>query len=257
MHMSGAEPFTIWSGGEGCLLLHSLTSSPAEMRELGEYLANRDISVHAPLLAGHGTRPEDLIDAADWKEWLQSAMEGLDILTSRISGPIFLCGQSVGGLLSLYMAGEEEAAKDIKGVISIGSALYLRNWKISLFLPLVKHTFAGKIYRFDKPIAYDINDPEGREKIICYDRTPVKAVVSLVELKDIVRSRLSQVKVPVLAAHGGQDRTVPPGNLDVFAAELDPAEVETLLCPQSGHLVTMDYDRALLFERTYNFIKSF
>ncbi len=252
MLMEGAQPFIIEgnSGKVGCLLLHSLTSSPREMRELGEHLAARGITVSAPLLAGHGTRPSDLITQG-WQNWLQSAREGLGALRNRCDGSIFLCGQSVGGLLSLYLAGEEEIA----GIISIGAALYLKNLKITLFLPLAKHTFISNIYRYDRPIAYDINDPEGREAMVCYDRTPVKSVVSLVELKEQVRGMLPSVQVPLLVAHGALDTIVPPGNMETLAAETGTDRVETLLCPRSKHLVTMDYDRHELFNRIHCFIE--
>ncbi len=223
------------------------------MRGLGEYLGGRGITVHAPLLAGHGTKVEDLIERG-WTDWLDSAREGLKTLRGLCSGSIFLCGQSVGGLLSLYMGGEE---KGINGLISIGAALYLQNWKISLFLPLVKHTFIGSLYRFDRAIAYDINDPAGIGQMLCYDRTPVKAVVSLVELKDLVRARLPELKTPLLAAHGEQDSIVPPGNLEVIAREAGSQEVETMLCSRSRHLVTMDYDRNDLFKKIAVFIEKY
>src|SRR5687768_16151489 len=63
--MPGAEPFIYRAGEVGCLMVHGFTSSPFEMRGLGRHLAERGITAAAPLLAGHGTSPEDL----DGKTW--------------------------------------------------------------------------------------------------------------------------------------------------------------------------------------------
>jgi esterase/lipase len=92
----------------GCLLIHGFTGSPPELLPLGKYLAERGCMVAAPLLAGHGTRVEDLA-ATSWQDWLQSAADALKRLREEPIERIFLIGISMGGLLSLMLAAEESA----------------------------------------------------------------------------------------------------------------------------------------------------
>ena len=51
----GCEPVYNAGGESACLLLHGFTSSPYEMRLLGEYLGREGYTVSIPLLPGHGT----------------------------------------------------------------------------------------------------------------------------------------------------------------------------------------------------------
>ena len=52
--------FVLTAGPIGVLLIHGFPGSPVEMRLIGEYLNEREMTVLAPLLPGHGTTPEDL-----------------------------------------------------------------------------------------------------------------------------------------------------------------------------------------------------
>src|SRR5438046_9958428 len=90
----GAEPFFYPGGETGCLLLHGLSPSPFTLRELGGYLAGQGITVAAPLLAGHGTSPEDL-RTKTWPDWVVSAHAGLGPLRAHGCQRIFLAGLSL------------------------------------------------------------------------------------------------------------------------------------------------------------------
>src|SRR3989442_497796 len=96
-----ADPFVLGEGPDGCLLLHGLTGSPAEMRPVGEALAAAGFRAVGPLLPGHGTTPEDL-DTTTRADLIQAAESAL--LSLEGARRIFLCGLSVGGLLAIHLA---------------------------------------------------------------------------------------------------------------------------------------------------------
>ena len=60
-----AEPFFFPGQGEnariGCLVTHGFTGAPKEMRWLGEYLHRQGYTVCGMRLAGHATRPADMV----------------------------------------------------------------------------------------------------------------------------------------------------------------------------------------------------
>ena len=70
------RPWRIGTGPRGALLLHGFAGTPPELRRLGEELANAGWRCHGPLLAGHGTTPEDLARTR-WEDWAASAEEAL------------------------------------------------------------------------------------------------------------------------------------------------------------------------------------
>src|SRR5215210_2772252 len=93
------SPFTLGpvDAPVACLLIHGFSGSPPEMRWLGGYLAGRGVRVEGVRLAGHGTEPEDLTYLT-WRDWLQSAAEGLARLAQE-GRKIVVIGFSMGGLL--------------------------------------------------------------------------------------------------------------------------------------------------------------
>ena len=63
----------------GCLLIHGFTSTPAELRLIGEGLARVGYTTNGILLAGHGTQPEDLLPVT-YEDWIESAQQGINQL---------------------------------------------------------------------------------------------------------------------------------------------------------------------------------
>src|ERR1039458_9460781 len=70
------SPWRIGEGRRGVLLLHGFAGTPPELRRLGEALARSGWRCYGPLLAGHGTTPEEL-DRTRWQDWADSAQAAL------------------------------------------------------------------------------------------------------------------------------------------------------------------------------------
>ena len=97
-----AEPFFFPGGQTGCLLIHGFTGTPKEMWKMGQYLNQQGYSVLGVRLAGHASQPGDL-RRVQWQDWLLSVEDGWYILRG-IADQIFVCGLSMGGILSLVFA---------------------------------------------------------------------------------------------------------------------------------------------------------
>ena len=81
------------------VLLHGFTGSPAELRLLARVLNAQGFGVEAPLLAGHGTRLEDLMEIEP-RQWL----EQIDALVLRLRNQgqrVVVAGLSLGSILAL------------------------------------------------------------------------------------------------------------------------------------------------------------
>lgn len=249
-YISGAEPLYEKRGPVGCLLLHGFTGAVHEMRHIAAYLTERDITVHAPCMAGHGTSPEDL-NTTRWPDWYRSAREALDRIKSECS-TVFVAGLSMGGLQTLHIATHD---RDVRGFIAYAGPVFVRNWKLSLFGPLMRHTPIIKIYRYDKGIGDDIADPEAIKTHISYKKTPTACVLSLLEYMRHVREDLAEISAPLLIMQSRQDHTVHPENANVIYNEVSSKDKEIIWFDKSYHVITVDYDKQAVCEKTYEFIQ--
>lgn len=237
-------PFTWRRGPTGCLLLHGFPGAPAEMRLLGEYLAARDITVHAPVLPGMGTVPEDLYGVR-WHDWVAAAEEGLTLLR-RTSRAVFVCGLSMGGALTLYLA----ARHALPGVAALVPAVRPRDPRFE-WMPLLSW-LAPWIGPSDAPD--DLADPQARALTWHYHRYPSSAGVQVWHLIHAARRGLAQIRCPILIVQGPRDSALDPEGAR-WAFEQIPSPDKTLVwLERSGHNIAVDAERDEVFGHVYRLI---
>lgn len=248
MIVNNAEPFYFPGSSTGCLLIHGFTGSPMEMRPLGEYLSQKGYTVMAPRLAGHATEIEDM-NRATWQDWSNSVLDGWHLLKPHTER-IFLIGLSMGGVLALYHASFLPAA----GVVSMSTPYQIE--------PSLQLTLLPLLYRLlpyvDKGEP-DWQDPQAVESHFSYDRYPTKAVLQLIYLQQAMRAALPEVKLPALLIHAKKDGGVIPENMNRIDRDLGtPAEHKTKIwLENSGHVVTRDLDKDLVFQSIHEFIQRY
>ena len=184
------SPFFFPGGAEGCLLIHGFTGSPPELRPMGEYLADCGLTVSGPLLAGHGTEPQDLARTT-WQDWYDSAEKAFQELQRRCRKP-FVGGFSLGALLALHLA----AHHDVAGLVLMSPALEVRDRRMRL-VPLLRY-FVKFMPKDMDPSHSDLTDPEAHKRFWSYDVYPVEAVYQLQRLQQVVRSELPSIRAPAL-----------------------------------------------------------
>ncbi|HYO49066.1 MAG TPA: alpha/beta fold hydrolase [Chloroflexia bacterium] len=243
--MPGAEPFLYDAGDEvGCLLVHGFTATPAEMRGVGRYLADKGITAGGVLLAGHGTAPEDL-QSVTWRDWYASVKGALDDMQARCNR-VYLAGLSLGGALTLYTAAKR--GKDLAGIISMAAPIYLPPG-LRLVLKGMR-THVPYIYKASR----DIEDPIAREGHIGYLSTSTDAIATLVELLGEVRAALPQVKVPTLIIYSRRDHIVPPISSHHIYSRINTSDKRMIALHRGSHVVTTDYDRDRVYAAVHEFI---
>src|SRR5690349_25061269 len=119
------EPFFFPGNEIGCLLTHGFTGTPKEMRWMGEYLHKQGFTVLGVRLAGHATRPEDMIRTR-YNDWLASIEDGFRLL-SGTAKRIYLMGLSMGGVLSLTLA----SYLPVRGIVAMATPYKLPDdWRL-------------------------------------------------------------------------------------------------------------------------------
>lgn len=242
------------AGARGVLCLHGFTGTPFEVRPLAEALAGRGFTVMAPVLAGHCGSVAQMA-CTRWPDWLASAEAALDQLLNEVQGgQVAVAGFSLGGLLALRLA---RARPGQVGALAVMAApLRLRPYQaraIRLLAGLPAFFRRGPFDVLPKLRGYDVVDPEMALLNPALAGMPVQALASMLELGDLVRRDLPDIRVATLVAHGERDRTVPLQDSLELVGTLGATQVEQLFLPRSGHLIAIDVDRSTLFEAVSRF----
>ena len=244
--IAGAEPFFYKAGTVGCLLLHGYTSAQSEMRLLAFYLAERGITVGAPLLPGHGTAPEDL-QGKTWQDWYVAVNRALDEMLAHCSR-VFLIGLSLGGALTLYTAAHR--GDELAGIVAMSSPIYIPHGAGRLLRGINAHVpFMNKPFR-------DVEDPEAHAHHISYLRAPMDSTGSLIEFLVHVRAALPQIKIPTLIIYARHDHVVPGISSHHIYSRLGTSEKKMIALHRGYHLVTVDTDREKVYSSIYEFISA-
>jgi carboxylesterase len=235
-------PFFYEGDERGILLIHGFTGSTAEMGPMGKHFAERGFTVHAPLLAGHGTSPEDMANTTDL-DWWQSVVQGYERMMSFGCKRIYVAGLSMGGLLALRVARDFP----VQGVISMAAPLRFKNKKAY---------FAWLLHRFTPYSERDSEKPGHIEQhLVPYDRTPVKCVSCLKKIMDDMRRSLARITVPALIVQGGEDETIYPEDAKMIFSRLGSEDKELKWYPNSSHIIVLDHEREQLFADIETFIR--
>jgi carboxylesterase len=238
-----ARPFFFRRGRVGCLLVHGITSTPFTVREMGEWLAARGITVLAPILAGH-CRTWKHLEKTRWQDWYGSVEEGYSALRRRCRR-VFAAGLSMGGAQVLHLAAHHP---ELDGVIAMAPAAYLGDWRLR-FLPLLR-----LFRRTTPPIGGAIFDPDAPREI-CYDSLPLRSLAELLRFQRHLREELHLVKCPALVVQGRRDPIVPPGNARFVWERISSRRKRLVYLPRSSHVITMDWERPRLFRLSLGFLR--
>ena len=210
---------------------------------MGQFLHGCGFTVLSALLAGHGTDPREL-DKTTWRDWYGTAYEGWLTLHESCQH-VFAIGQSLGGSLSLHLA----AHAPLSAVVTTAAPLILERRMLWLARAL-RH-----VLPYRKKGLSNIHDPEALARRVAYNRTPTRSSEQALLFFRHLYDDLPEVHIPALLFHSRQDLTVHPSMMPRIYARLGSAEKEMVWLENSGHVVTEDYDREMLYARIHAFIE--
>jgi carboxylesterase len=242
--MVGAEPFFFRGGDTGVLLSHGFTGTTQSMRYLGEALHRHGYTVSAPRLKGHGVSPEAMAEstAGDWIASLEDALTELRRVCSRI----IIGGLSMGGTLTLYMAGKYPDV--FAGAVPINAFLHAGSPDLALL------AFDRQAPRMIPGIGSDVKDPNSKE--LAYAQVPVAAIKEVLGLAAVARELLPHIACPLLVIHSREDHVVPPANGRTILAHAGGPRAELVWLDNSYHVATIDHDKDRIVAEMHRFIGS-
>ena len=216
---------------------------------MGEYLNQQGYTCLGVRLAGHATRPEDMI-ASRWTDWTVSVEDAYALLRG-VTENIFLIGLSMGGVLALLMSTRLKAS----GVIALSTLYKLPDDPRLRYVRLIS-AFIPFMPKSDEAPGTGWFDKEAWKDHVSYPQNPVISVGELDKLLGEMRAALPKVNVPVLLIHSRNDKYVLPDNMELLDSALVNASDKTkLYVTGSGHVVTRDAARQQVFEAAVEFIQ--
>ncbi len=261
MIIPNAEPFFFPGGKTGCLLIHGFTGAPKEMREMGEYLAQQRYTVLGIRLAGHATRPEDMIRTR-WQDWLASVEDGWHTLRGAVDH-IFLLGLSMGGALALTITAQ--GTHPVAGVVTMSTPFtmparsphtrFLAKLPEGMQIQVMK--LMSKVFAYSPKVTEPPPEPlpEWMHDHIAYPRNPTRSGAELAQLLAAMRASLPKVAVPALVIHSRGDDYVPKNSMPEIYARIGSRDKEMLWLEKSGHVITRDVEKEQVFEAARAFIE--
>jgi carboxylesterase len=71
-----------------------------------------------------------------------------------------------------------------------------------------------------------------------------------------MQAGLPQINIPVLLIQSHKDRMIEPNALDLLYERLGTPHKEKFWLEQSGHVITLDVEREIVFDRVAEFIQA-
>lgn len=226
----------------GVLVSHGFTGSPYSVRPWAQALADHGYAVDVPLLPGHGTTWQEM-NTTGWDDWYGAVRQAYDRLAAE-NDAVVVAGLSMGGALALRLAAD--LGDEVAGVIVVNPAVATTRKDI-LVVPLVKYVLDAM-----PAISNDIKKPGVVEH--GYDRTPLRALHSMVQSWKLLRDDLPRVTAPLLFFKSAVDHVVDASSLKVIRAGVSSREFIELVLPDSYHVATLDNDAQTIFDESVAFV---
>lgn len=248
--VKGAEPLFLNKSNETVvLLLHGLGGTPIEMKELGEFLGEKNFSVVIPLLPYQG-RDYNSIKKLDIDS-VYLEVEKIYNYLKKDYNNVYVGGLSTGGSLSLKLAENHE----VKGVISLSTPIFY-GYKFlgdsTLYFFKIMKIITPNLRRIEYGLARDKNV---KKKLPSFDRLPTRVLLEGEKLRIETKNNLYKIYSPILIIQSKFDNRATPYSAEYIYKNVNSKEKKLVYLNNSGHVITMDYDKEIVFKEVSEFIK--
>jgi esterase/lipase len=212
------------------VLVHGFLSSPAELKQFGQQLAALGHPVLGVRLKGHGTSPWDLHERK-WQDWLASVRRGHEIM-SLVTNEVIIIGFATGAALALHFAATKP--KKLSGIISVSAPLKF-GFRSLAFAPLMHGLNRLSEWVFVQEGIKPFRIGEAEHPEIDYCNMPVRGLVGLRKMVDVLDRRLPEIACPVAIIQGTEDPIVDPASAQFLFDRIGSSKKSLHMVPSQRH----------------------
>ena len=228
--------------------LHGLGDHSGLYPALVDHFVARGITVHAPDLRGNGRSPGQRAYIRTWQVFREDLRRLVDLVRGEEPGvPLFLLGNSLGGLIALeYALHHPEglcgviAASPPLGALGIPAPLLRLGRVMSRIAPrfaLRTGMDLAGLARDPAVVQTVLSDPLFHRWGTARLSTEVVAAIARVQ------NAAGRFPLPVLLLHGSADRMVLPDGSRAFFARVGHPDRQFIEYPGAYHVLFADLDR--------------
>lgn len=261
----GDSGFVLGNGPVGVLLIHGLTGTPTELRQVAKGLAKQGCTVYVPTLAGHCGDNSDL-QATGWQDWYEGVRKTFAAVRQRHE-QVFVGGLSMGAVMSMYVASEHPG--QVTGLLMYSTTLKYDGWsinKLAFLTPLLmKIPFGVHICNFEEKPPYGIKNPRLRAVVERQMKAGESSNAGLLTMEGVtvrelhrmnavVKKRMPSIITPALVLHSIEDDITSRWNADYVERKLG-GPVTKILLDNCYHMITVDLQYRRVVELSLEFIQ--
>ncbi len=205
-----------------CLLLHGAKGTPAEMRELGNYLYSKGYSVYCPRFS----RLDSKGRMVSWESWITQAENALLTIKTHDENTSII-GLSLGGTIGMVLNNLHGA----KGLVMLAPALYLRKSLKSHLYSVARIATPTLFYRFAG-----------------WNGEVLKAM-------DYAKRSVSKIEAPVLVLQANDDKRLSRRGLKFVRRHSRHQKSEIKILPYGSHVLTRGEAKDEVFNRIHDFLE--
>ena len=240
-----SQPLYNKGSAVGCITLHGIGGTPANVRVVADALIARGYTVVSPTIPGHGETVRAQ-NASTGKQWVEGIRAAYRKLKDEGCEQVYALGLSLGGILCGLLAEEQHLDGLVLICTPIKMKRYLRIAKtLSPILPVVGYPEG----RDGKPVWGDNLYAQ------MYGGLSTKKLVDLSRLARKLRKNLVKIDCPTLLIAAAEDDKVDPASIEIFCSgavnvpSVDLAEFE-----HSPHGCTYGPEKELVAARCAQFV---
>lgn len=226
----------------GIFLVHDFAGSVMHLESLAKHFAEEGYTVKLPMLLGHGTAPEDLLEYS-YIDIFQHIDSQFKSFFDKMDYTIIV-GFAAGGAIAQQLATKYE----IQGIILINS----------IFSPPQKIIADAKLLhqkneRFMETGTIDIKDVRATHTI--YNKVPVSLALELEKVSANLQENALLLSCPVLILQSSNDHVYSAVNADQMLTAFASREKHLVMLMDSFHYAPIDYDQQRIFNQSLFFVK--
>ena len=225
-------------------LLHGFSSTTYEVKDLAQYLAKNGYHTIAKNLPGHGTSPEEC-NSIKFHHWLDFIKKDIAQLSNKAE-KIYVVGNSMGGVLSLYLA----SFFPIDAYVAAGTVLKFKSFfNTNILVPLLCNFVPFQ--KKTKVLKHK------NAKFYGYKEYPLKALNEYRKMIYVVLKRIHYIKIPGLIIHSHPDQTSSKKNVDIILKHINNNKTKTLFVDRAHHnMFDENLDQNIIFENILSFLNN-